>query len=58
MNHGELTGAILNAAYRIHSELYPVLLESAYKACMLNKLDTRFEPYGLPQSSRSARIAA
>jgi GxxExxY protein len=32
--HQELTGSILNCAYKVHSTLGPGLLESAYEECL------------------------
>ena len=37
--HQELTGSILNCAYRVHSALEPGLLESAYEECLYYELD-------------------
>ena len=41
LKHSDLTGAILNAAYKVHSELGPGLLESAYEACLVHELRKR-----------------
>ncbi len=37
--HKELTGSILNCAYRVHSKLGPGLLESAYEECLHYELE-------------------
>jgi GxxExxY protein len=37
--HQELTGSILNCAYKVHSALGPGLLESAYEECLRYELD-------------------
>jgi GxxExxY protein len=37
--HQELTGSILNCAYKVHSALGPGLLESAYEECLYYELD-------------------
>jgi len=37
--HQELTGSILNCAYKVHSALGPGLLESAYEECLHYELD-------------------
>ena len=37
--HEELTGSILNCAYKVHSALGPGLLESAYEECLYYELD-------------------
>jgi GxxExxY protein len=37
--HQELTGSILNCAYKVHSVLGPGLLESAYEECLQYELD-------------------
>jgi GxxExxY protein len=36
--HEELTGSILNCAYKVHSALGPGLLESAYEECLYHQL--------------------
>lgn len=38
MNINEITHKILNAAYKIHTELGPGLLESAYEHCLAYEL--------------------
>lgn len=37
--HQELTSSILSCAYKVHSELGPGLLESAYEECLNYELD-------------------
>ena len=37
--YAELTGSILHCAYKVHSALGPVLLESAYEECLHYELD-------------------
>jgi GxxExxY protein len=37
--HQELTGSILNCAFRVHTALGPGLLESAYEECLHYELD-------------------
>lgn len=37
----DLSGQILDAAIRVHSELGPGLLESTYKACLAKELELR-----------------
>jgi GxxExxY protein len=37
--HEELTGSILNCAYKVHSALGPGLLESAYEECLYYELE-------------------
>ena len=37
----ELTGAIIGAAIKVHDELGPGLLESAYEACLCHELTKR-----------------
>ena len=37
--HQELTGSILQCAYKVHSVLGPDLLESAYEECLYYELD-------------------
>lgn len=37
--HQELTGSILNCAYKVHTALGPGLLESAYEECLQYELD-------------------
>ncbi len=37
----ELTGAIVDAAYRVHSQLGPGLLESVYETCLVHELRKR-----------------
>ena len=36
--YSELTGSILKCAYKVHSELGPGLLESAYEECLFYEL--------------------
>lgn len=36
--HGQVTNSILAAAYKVHTKLGPGLLESAYKACLIQEL--------------------
>lgn len=38
METNEITGKILNAAFKVHSALGPGLLESAYQACLVYEL--------------------
>jgi GxxExxY protein len=38
MEVNEITGKILNAAYKVHSALGPGLLESSYQACLKYEL--------------------
>ncbi|MCZ4221854.1 GxxExxY protein [Pedobacter rhodius] len=38
MNGNEIAKLILNAAYQVHIELGPGLLESTYEACLLHEL--------------------
>lgn len=38
METNEITGKILNAAFKVHTALGPGLLESAYKACLVYEL--------------------
>jgi PD-(D/E)XK nuclease superfamily len=38
LRHEELTGAILAAAFQVHSMLGPGLLESAYDECLCSEL--------------------
>ena len=37
--HQELTGSILDCAYKVHTALGPGLLESAYEECLYYELD-------------------
>ena len=39
MDVNEVSGAIVNAAMKVHSALGPGLLESAYEACLLHELN-------------------
>ena len=39
MKINDITGKILNAAYKVHSALGPGLLESSYQACMKFELE-------------------
>jgi GxxExxY protein len=41
MTLNELTGEIISAAMKVHSELGPGLLESAYQGCLLFELHRR-----------------
>lgn len=36
----QVTGSIVTAAMKVHSELGPGLLESAYEACLIHELST------------------
>ena len=38
METNEITGQILNAAFKVHTALGPGLLESAYQACLVHEL--------------------
>jgi GxxExxY protein len=38
MEKNEITGKILDAAFKVHSALGPGLLESAYEACLVHEL--------------------
>lgn len=38
MQTNEITGKILEAAYKVHTALGPGLLESAYQACLVHEL--------------------
>jgi GxxExxY protein len=38
MNPNQISGAIVNAAMKVHSALGPGLLESAYEACLIHEL--------------------
>ena len=41
MEVNQVSGAIVNAAMKVHSALGPGLLESAYEACLLHELRQR-----------------
>ena len=41
MHVNQLTGAIIDAAMKVHSTLGPGLLESAYRACLMHELRKR-----------------
>ena len=41
MDRNEISGAIVDAAMKVHSELGPGLLESAYAACLRHELIKR-----------------
>ncbi|TAN13710.1 MAG: GxxExxY protein [Chitinophagaceae bacterium] len=46
MTENEIASRIVNAAYNVHSELGPGLLESTYEACLsyeLSQMDLAFE---------------
>jgi GxxExxY protein len=45
LRHEELTGAILGAAFEVHSMLGPGLLESAYDECLCSELALRGIPF-------------
>ena len=38
METNEITGKILNAAFKVHSALGPGLLESSYQTCLVYEL--------------------
>ena len=38
MQTNEITGQILTAAFKVHTDLGPGLLESAYQACLVHEL--------------------
>ncbi len=40
MKQNEITHNILNAAYKVHTELGPGLLESAYENCLASRCTT------------------
>jgi len=41
MDKNEITGAIIDASMKVHSQLGPGLLESAYEACLEHELKKR-----------------
>jgi len=41
MKHSNITQEILDASYKVHTELGPGLLESAYRACLVYELKNR-----------------
>ena len=41
MNRNEISGAVIDAAMKVHSALGPGLLESAYAACLRHELTKR-----------------
>ena len=41
MNLDEISGAVVDAAMKVHSVLGPGLLESAYEACLTHELRSR-----------------
>ncbi len=41
MKHSQITQQILDASYKVHTELGPGLLESAYRACLVYELKKR-----------------
>ena len=41
VSENQLTGAIVDAAFRVHSTLGPGLLESVYEQCLACELETR-----------------
>ncbi len=41
MNHSQISGQIIDAAMRVHSQLGPGLLESTYEACIIHELRKR-----------------
>jgi GxxExxY protein len=43
--HGQITDAILGAAYRVHSRLGPGLLERPYKVCLCHELERQAVPF-------------
>jgi GxxExxY protein len=58
----EVSGAVIGAAIRVHSELGPGLLESAYQACLVFELRNRGfaveTEVALPVSYRGMRVDA
>jgi GxxExxY protein len=58
----ELTGAIVDSAYRVHSALGPGLLESVYEQCLAYELECRalraWRQVPLPVIYRDVRIEA
>jgi GxxExxY protein len=49
----ELSHEVMSAAYAVHTELGPGLLESAYKACLVYELNKR----GISDGGRGRRSA-
>jgi len=41
MNINDISGAVVDAAMRVHTELGPGLLESTYEACLIHELRSR-----------------
>lgn len=62
LSHESLTSEIIAAAIRVHSELGPGLLESAYEACLAYELATEGIPFRrqaeLPVRYRGTRVDA
>ena len=47
MNVNEVSGAVVDAAMRVHTVLGPGLLESAYEGCLAHELRTRGHGVGV-----------
>ena len=45
--HSALTGAVIECAMRVHSQLGPGLLESAYRLCMVEELSRAGVAFGV-----------
>jgi GxxExxY protein len=43
--HHDITKAVLDAAYRVHTKLGPGLLERPYRACLCHELRKRGVPH-------------
>ena len=51
MDVNQVSGAIVNAAMKVHSALGPGLLESDYEACLLHELLPAWAESGRPGES-------